>query len=144
MPQLSPYLSFEGNCREAMTFYQSCLGGELVVQSFAESALADQVPAADGHKVLHSMLTHGSLVLMASDVGGGGPVGSLTEGNTVSLCLNCDSPEEITTLFAKLAAGGTVVDPLAEMFWGTFGSITDRYGKTWLFNYTPADTSPNL
>jgi PhnB protein len=134
MPQLNPYLSFEGTCRAAMSFYQSCLGGELMVQSFAESPLADQVPAADGQKVLHAMLTSGSLVLMASDMGGG-PAHALTEGNAVSLCLNCDSTEEINALFAKLSEGGTVVDPLAEMFWGTFGSLTDRYGKRWLFNY---------
>ena len=136
MPQLNPYLSFDGLCREAMTFYQSCLGGELLIQPFADSPLADQVPAEQGQRVLHAMLTSGSLVLFASDMGGG-PERELRAGNAVSLCLNCDSVEEAHDLFARLAEGGTVVDPLAEMFWGTFGSLTDRFGMSWLFNYSP-------
>ena len=136
MPQLNPYLSFAGNCREAMTFYQSCLGGELMVQTFEDSPMADQVPAGARQQVLHSMLSSGRVVLFASDMGGG-PASGLIAGNTVSLCLNCDSKEELTALFEKLSEGGTVLDPPAEMFWGTFGSITDRFGMSWLFNYSP-------
>jgi PhnB protein len=140
MPQLNPYLSFNGTCREAMTFYQSCLGGELLIQPFADSPLAAQVPAEARQRVLHSMLTSGSMVLMASDMGGG-PERPLTPGNTVSLCLNGSSDEEITTLFNKLSEGGTIVDPLADMFWGKFGSITDKFGMSWLFNYSPPAAS---
>lgn len=37
MKEITPYLNFDGNCREAMTFYQRCLGGELNVMTFGEA-----------------------------------------------------------------------------------------------------------
>jgi PhnB protein len=44
MTQLNAYLHFNGNCREAMTFYQACLGGELKMQAVGESPMAGQMP----------------------------------------------------------------------------------------------------
>jgi PhnB protein len=45
MTQINSYLTFNGNCREAMNFYKDCLGGELNLQTIAESPLADKMPA---------------------------------------------------------------------------------------------------
>ena len=133
-PQLTPYLFFEGNCREAITFYQACLGGELLIQTFGESPMADQMPEATRQQVMHSSLTNGMLTLFSSDAGAMGR--TLVRGNSVRLCLNCTSREQITTLFAQLAEGGTVNDGLVETAWGaTFGSLTDRFGVSWLLNY---------
>jgi uncharacterized glyoxalase superfamily protein PhnB len=64
MTQLNAYLRFYGNCREAMTFYQACLGGELWLQTFGESPMAGEMPPAMKDNVLHSSLTKDSLVLM--------------------------------------------------------------------------------
>lgn len=133
-PQLNPYLAFEGNCREAMTFYQQCLGGELLIQSFAGTPAAEYVPADAQQGVLHASLANGSLVLFGSDSGCAGQ--KVTPGDSVALSLNCGSEEEIATCFAKLSEGGSVTMPLADTFWGaTFGTLTDRYGMTWLLNY---------
>ncbi len=132
MTQLNPYLGFHGRCREAMTFYQECLGGELTLQTVEESPVADQMPAKYGPQILHSSLTSGSLTLMATDMAREEPM----EGNTVSLCLNFNSEAEITRLFTALSAGGTVTSPLEVMFWGgTFGTLTDKFGKNWILNY---------
>ena len=134
MAHLSPYLSFSGKCREALTFYHRCLGGELSLQRFADSPIAEQMPAEAHDNIVHGALTTNHFTLLASDFGGLRE--PLAHGNTVTLCLNCDSEEEITALFAKLGEGGTVVDPLADMFWGgKFGCINDRFGMQWLFNY---------
>lgn len=137
--QLNPYLTFGGNCREAMQFYQQCLGGELHIQPFSETPAAAHVPAEAQNGVLHAHLSNGPVVLMASDTGGMHP---LSSGNTVSLCVNCTSPEEIADLFAQLSAGGTVGMPLADTFWGaTFGTFTDRFGINWMLNYTHPTTA---
>ena len=134
MTHLSPYLSFNGNCREALAFYQSCLGGELDLQRFGDSPAAAHVPAAAHDHILHGTLTTPDFVLMAAD--GGGMRTPLIVGNNVSVSLHFDSAAEIEGAFARLSEGGTVVDPLAEMFWGaTFGSLTDRFGINWLFNF---------
>ena len=132
MTLINPYLGFGGKCREAMTFYQECLGGELTLLTMAESPVADQMPAASGEDILHATLTHGDLVLMATDMG----CGERVNGNTVSLALNCSSAEEIDNYFSRLSAGGQVRCPLSEQFWGgIFGNFTDKFGMSWMLNY---------
>ena len=132
MTRINAYLGFSGQCREAMTFYKDCLGGELTLMPVAGSPLAGQMPPDAGQTILHSCLTRGDLVLMATDMGRGERV----NGNAVSLMLNCSSPEEIQTLFAALSSGGEVTCPLGQEFWGaTFGHLTDKYGMNWMLNY---------
>ena len=67
MTQLNPYLTFDGNCREAMTFYQECLGGELSIQSVGETAVSNDFAAGDQNKVMHAYLGSNGVVLMGSD-----------------------------------------------------------------------------
>lgn len=130
--QLTPYLTFPGTCQAAMTFYQTCLGGELMIQPFAGSPTAEHVGPEAQHGVLHSSLTREGLTLMASDEG----MHKVVKGTMVSLSLNCTSEEEIRQYFARLSEGGTVTMPLQDTFWGaTFGMFTDRFGIDWLLNY---------
>jgi PhnB protein len=133
MAQLNPYLSFNGNCREAMSFYETCLDGELTVQSVSESPMADNLPQSLRDNVLHSSITKdGVLLIMASDMNRE----KLVEGNTVKICINCDSEEQINSFFRKFSEGAKIIEALQVMFWGdTFGSLIDKFGKTWIFNY---------
>jgi PhnB protein len=133
MSQLTPYLNFAGNCREALTFYQQCLGGELSLQTIEGSPVEEYCGAGTGHQILHGFLQKEGFLLMASDMEG---PGGYVPGNTVSLCLACNSEAEINTRFAALSAGGTVLDPLGVKFWGdTFGVLTDKFGVRWMLNY---------
>lgn len=134
MKHISAYLTFKGNCREAMNFYKDCLGGELMIQTIGESPMAAQMPPVMKDNVLHATLTNGSNVLMASDMVG---EKGLVVGNNVSMVLDCNSSEEIHDYYAGLSAGGSADHPLEETFWGaTFGDLTDRYGNRWLLNFT--------
>ena len=134
MTQISAYLHFKGNCREAMTFYKECLGGELSMQAIGEMAGGDNAPVEMQKNIVHAYLAKGSMVLQGSDMAG--PEG-LIKGNTVSLALDCESEEEIQTFFTNLSAGGQVGDPLHIEFWdGTFGTLTDKYGHDWMLNYS--------
>lgn len=133
MTQINAYLTFDGNCREAMTFYKECLGGELVMMPFEGSPMADKVPAEARNRIMHANLVNGQLMLMASDAG---MQDKVVNGNNVALSLNCSSDEEINTFFQKLSAGGKVTLPLGQQFWGaTFGMLTDRFGTNWMLNY---------
>ena len=132
MTQMKAYLHFEGNCREAMTFYKGCLGGELDLQLVEGSPVAEQMPAEARGGILHSTLTTDGFVLMASDM----TQSSLVRGNSVSLLLDCGSDEELHQLFDALVWGGTVTCPVGKQFWGaTFGALTDKYGINWLLNH---------
>ena len=88
MTHIISYLTFNGNCREAMSFYKECLGGELNFQIIGESPLSHKMPEQMKNAILHATLTKGELVLMASDM-----VSSkgLIRGNAISLMLNCSS-----------------------------------------------------
>jgi PhnB protein len=136
MAQINPYLSFEGNCIEVMNFYKDCLGGELTIQLVKDSPVADKMPPPAQEQVMHSSISvNGAVLLMASDM----HRDKLNNGNTISLCINCDSEEQIRDFFTKFSVGGKIVDPLQQSFWGaTFGVLIDKYDKQWMFNYYKA------
>jgi PhnB protein len=133
MSRINAYITFNGNCREAMFFYRDCLGGELTLQAIGDSPIAEKMPAKMKDCILHATLTRGDLLLMGSDMVG---EAGLLKGNAVSLSLSCSSDEEIRSTYEKLAAEGKRDHELEETFWGaTFGDLTDRYGNHWLLNY---------
>ena len=130
---LNPYLNFNGQCREAMTFYQQCLGGDLSLQKLSESPMVAQMPPGMEANILHSVLTNDHIVLMGSDMMGMG----LRPGNSIGLCLQCGSEEEVNSFFHNLSNGGQVKMALHQTFWGaTYGELTDKFGFNWMFNYT--------
>ena len=135
MALLSPHLAFpNGTCREALSFYQSCIGGELNLMRVGDTAMAEHMPAEAQDQIMHGTLTAGALVLMACDALD--TRRPFAPGNNIAMLLTCNSDEEINTLFAKLGEGGTVIDPLADMFWGgKFGTLIDRFGTEWVFSF---------
>ncbi|MDN3551062.1 VOC family protein [Mucilaginibacter aquaedulcis] len=132
MANIQSYLTFNGNCLEAMTFYQECLGGELVVQTVGELPLAEPMPPCMKQCVLHSTLIKNDLVLTASDMV---PEAGLIKGNSVSLLLNCNSETEAYDYYNRLSVGGDATHPLNTTFWGAiFGDLTDKFGNQWLIS----------
>ena len=134
MGLINSYLRFNGNCEPAMMFYKECFGGELAMSRIKETPIASQMPAEMQDHIMHSSLSNGNLTLLASDLSG--PEG-VTHGNSVALCYVAGNAEEANICFAKLAAGGKVDEPLSEMFFGMFGSVTDKFGMTWMIQSNP-------
>ena len=133
MSQINSYLTFNGNCREAMNFYKDCLGGELMFQTVGETPLAAEMPQKMKDRILHATLTSGDLLLMGSDMV---PDSGLIRGNAVSLSLNCSSEEELRSCYEKLSKEGKRDHPVEETFWGAlFGDLTDKFGNHWLLHF---------
>lgn len=131
MQNLNPYLTFNGNCKEAMTFYHQCLGGNLEIMPFGDSGI--EVPDEAKDKTMHAVLTIDSIILMASDTM---PGQNITFGSNMSLSINCSSREEVDKLYASLGEGGIQTMPLQDTFWGAyFGMLDDKFGVQWMFNY---------
>ena len=133
---LNPYLTFDGNCREAFEFYRSVFGGEFLAHTtFAEGPPDLGVPAAEANRIMHVSLPVGDGVLMGSDTSsafGPPPVA----GTNFSISIVGRSKEHCDEVFAKLSEGGTINMPMQEMFWGAyFGCWTDRFGIAWMINY---------
>src|SRR5215475_11004905 len=132
MKHASTYLTFDGNCRQAMEFYAKAVDGLLDLMPFS-SAPFDSPPEAKD-KIVHARLAKGPFLLMASDAMPGHP---FKQGNNFSVSIECESEEETGALFSALGAGGTVTMELQDTFWGAyFGMITDKFGINWMFNFT--------
>jgi PhnB protein len=131
--QIHSYLTFAGNCREAMNFYQDCFGGELTFQTIGETPLGKEMPKEMKSRILHASLTNSNFVLLASDIV---PDKGLIKGNAVSMSIECSCEDEIRSTFEKLAAGGRENYPVEDTFWGAlFGDLTDKFGNHWLLHY---------
>jgi len=131
--KLTPYIHFAGNAEEALNFYKEVLNGEVVMLSrYGDSP----VPADEDYKqkIIHARLVFGENMIMISDTFKGNAVH--TNGN---IHLSVDVPDklQLETVFGKMAAGGKIVMPLQDQFWGaTFGMLQDKFGVNWMFNHT--------
>lgn len=131
MGQLITYLTFDGNCREAMEFYRDCLGGELHFQTLGESPKTEKLPKQMKAYIVQAFLKKDNLVLMGTDM----TDEVVLQGNSVSILLDCQEEDQIKTYYQNLKAGGKTTHPLQKTHWGDlFGGLTDKYGNQWLFH----------
>lgn len=125
------YLTFNGQCEEAMNFYHKALGGILNIQVFRDSPM--EVPESYKDQVMHATLEIGDQKLMASDSMPGMP---LLPGNNFSVSLDFPDVASLEAAFGKISEGGVITMPLGEMFWNArFGMCTDKFGIGWMFNH---------
>ncbi|MBU6531680.1 VOC family protein [Streptomyces sp. NPDC057245] len=128
--RLNPYLSFDGDARQAMEFYEEVFGGTLTLNTFGAAGMPD---GAYTDKIMHGLLeTSGGFTLMASDT----PPGmERSTGSNFSVSLSGDDASELRGYWEKLSAGGTVDVPLEKQMWGdVFGMCRDRFGVPWMVN----------
>jgi PhnB protein len=130
---LNPYLSFDGNAREAMEYYRDVFGGTLRLNTFGE--YGSQGP--DAEKIMHGQLeTPSGFTLMAADTPSGM---DRHPGDTITVSLSGDEADELRGYWAKLAAGGQVTMPFEKQMWGDeFGMCIDRFGVPWMVDVGPA------
>jgi PhnB protein len=134
MKTLYPYITFDGNCREAMEFYRECLGGKLFLQAVDDSPLSADLPRRMKRLIVQAVLSHKGFVLMGSDMIHDS---GFVRGNNVSIVLACDDEGEAGDCYKKLSEGGRRTHPLAMGHGGVvLGDLTDRYGNYWVLNYS--------
>ena len=128
--KITSYLTFNGNCREAMTFYRDCLGGELVFQMVGDAPFSGGLPKKMKKMILQATLTKGELLLVGTDLVG---EGGLWRGNSVSLMLNCGDEAEVREYYARLSRDGWQLQSVSQTFYGAWqGNLTDKFGNNWL------------
>jgi PhnB protein len=130
--QLNPYLNFNGNCAAAFKFYEKALGGKIqMMMTFAESPMAEQVPAAQRNKVIHVRMTFGDQVLMGSDA----PPDRYEPMKGFSVSLQVETAVEAEKIFKALSEKGAVSMPIQKTFWAErFGALVDEFGTPWMIN----------
>ncbi|GMU93899.1 MAG: VOC family protein [Candidatus Hydrogenedentota bacterium] len=130
--RMNPYLTFNGDCEAAFTFYQRCLGGTIAMMlTHGDSPIANDVPPEWHKRIMHARLECGDLVLMGSDV----PPDRYERPQGISVSLQVDDPTEAERLYHALSENGNVIMPLQATFWAArFGMFTDRFGTPWMIN----------
>lgn len=131
--QLNAYLSFDGDCADAMRFYASVLDAKLeALITYGESPDAAQMPPGSADRVMHAYLVHDDFALMAGDTMAGESYQGM---QGVMLALTFPTASEAKRVFEQLAQGGEIRMPLGETFWAeSFGMVTDRFGTPWAVN----------
>ena len=136
MAAINPYLSFNGDCEAAFTFYQSVFGGELPLYRFKD-APPDSMPYAPGeeNRIMHCSINIGSTILMGCDTSeSGGPKATFGDNITINYCP--ENAEDAKRIFAALAEGGKIIMPIDKVFWAElFGMLIDKFGIPWMVNY---------
>jgi PhnB protein len=133
--QIEPYITFNGNCEQALEFYAQCLGGKVkFMQRYGGSPMDNgELPAAWKDKVLHSVFEAEGTGFMGSDAMTSEPVKGYS-GITMSLNVPGDSTRA-KRIFDALSVGGQVQMPYAKTFWAEgFGMLTDKFGVPWMVN----------
>ena len=133
MPVLDSYLFFNGNCAEAMRFYERTLGGRVeTFMKYGDSPEPSQCTGmeAAADRVMHASMKLGDRTLMASDVPPGHP---LAAASGFSLSLAYPTAAEARRIFDALSAGGQVTMPMQKTFYAeTFGMLVARFGTPWM------------
>lgn len=130
MASLNCYITFNGNCKEAMMFYHQCLGGNLEMRFLRDSPMGINFPESMGDFILHSSLKNGSMALLGTDIA---EFGDFSKGSAVSIFVNCHSETEAHEIFNKLMAESIRYEPLSQTFWGDwYASVTDKFGISWM------------
>ncbi|AHF07101.1 VOC family protein [Desulfitobacterium metallireducens] len=128
---LIPYINFNGNCEEAVNFYQKILGGEVQILHFKDAPPTPEFPVQEHLKdlVLHAELRKEGHVIRFSDTFTGVP---FTPGNTISFSLEFDTTEETKTVYEALSEGGQIEMVLQQTFFSPlYGKFVDKFGVHW-------------
>ena len=125
---LNPYLTFEGNCREAMNTYKAIFGGELDLMTFKDSPM--DVDEDHKEKIMHGVLKFGEATLMASD---GQKGQKFSQGDATWIMVSLPELDSAEAAFKKLQEGGSIVMDWSKTFWNSmFGMCVDKFGIGWM------------
>ncbi|AKF10363.1 VOC family protein [Sandaracinus amylolyticus] len=136
--QVDPYLSFDGDAAAAIALYERALGAQ--VERIMRYGDVKEFASVPGHaaRVMHCVLRLGASRVLLSDAPPGMEVATASR---VHVSLDFDDAAEAAAKFDALAAGGRVLYPLHDTFFGAkLGGLTDRFGISWTFHCAAAPT----
>lgn len=133
---LSPYISFSGQCNQAILFYQQALHAELTYKlTFGEmpKPAGSTENCATAQAFADNDIAHASLrianseIMMSDGKQGDAPYNGFTLG------LATQDLAQGKGWFDALAGSGNITMPWQETFWAHgFGMVTDKFGIPWM------------
>jgi|SRR4051812_554305 predicted 3-demethylubiquinone-9 3-methyltransferase (glyoxalase superfamily) len=113
MPQITPFLWFDGKAEEAMNFYMSIFRNAKVVDVMR---YGETGPGPAGSVMTATFELDGQRFIALN----GGPYFSFTPA--ISMFVTCETQQEVDELWDKLSAGGEAQ---------RCGWLKDKYGLSW-------------
>ncbi len=134
MLKSTPFLLFDGNCAEVMSFYHKCLGGELTLTKLSDTPMKDQFPPEKHPNIIYAHLQSSDVEISATDWMAS-PSFNPVQGNTYAIFVTGGVYEELKIVFDKLKDGknNTRLQELHKMPFGIYGQFYDKYGIQWIF-----------
>jgi PhnB protein len=129
--KITPTLDFNGNCAEAIEFYEKAFNVKATVTKYSDAPPMEgyKPPAGTENFICHANLTNGEQTIYMHDTTPDKPV---KFSNGITICLELDSADEVTSTFNALKEGGEVIMELQKVFWSALcGTLVDKFGVTW-------------
>lgn len=129
-----PFLLFDGNCAEVMTFYHQCLGGDLSITKLGDTPMKANFPKKKHDRTINAYIKNGDIEISATDWMAS-PDFEPLQGNTFAIYVTGNTVNELQPIFDKLRDGNnnTRLQELHEMPFGLYGQFYDKYGVQWIF-----------
>jgi PhnB protein len=127
---LKAFLVFNGDCRDALTFYQQVFGFDVpTIMPYG-----DYIP--EGLTQLPADLCDWVLHAEASFCGGdfwfADEPSAVADDGVVRLAVTVPTAQAAAQIFDKLSAGGKVTLPPTDTFYSTFhAAVKDKFGVDW-------------
>lgn len=129
--RISPYVSFGGNCEEAIRFYEKAFNVTAEIMRYKDAPPENgyETPAGNENLVMHAQFELKGEIIMFCDTPPEYPV---KVGENIAIMVEFDDTETAKAAFDALKEGGEVGMELQETFWSKcFGSLTDKFGINW-------------
>jgi len=134
MLKTTPFLLFDGNCAEAMSFYHACFGGKLTLTKLRDTSMKDMFPPEKHNRIINAHLQSSSVEISATDWMAS-PEYEPQQGNTFAIFVTSEDHDELKTIFNKLSQSAQKdrFQGLHDMPFGIYGQFYDKYGYQWIF-----------
>lgn len=130
--QITPHLTFDGQCEEAFLEYQRILGGTITtLMKYGESPMASGIDSRWHQRIVHATLVLGEFELAGVDL----PTPDYKKPQGFSVMLTIPDLHKSEFVFKELAKQGEIQMELQAVFWSPgFGVLVDRFGVSWEIN----------
>ncbi len=134
MLKTTPFLLFDGNCAEVMTFYHKCLGGELSLTRLGDTPMKDMFPSEKHNRIINAYLKNGAVNISAADWMAS-PEFTPIRGNMSAIFVTGKLLDEMKGVFDRLAEGAERkrFQELHDLPFGVYGQFYDKFGVQWIF-----------
>jgi len=141
MLKTTPFLLFDGNCAEAMTFYHECFGGELRLTKLADTPMKSAFPPEKHNRIINAYLKNGIIEISATDWMAA-PQYEPMLGEMYAVFVTGDY-KEVKEVFDKLSNGAEKerFQEMQQMPFGIYGQMYDKFHRQWIFVANEKDNS---